>query len=132
MRILLALLTSAALATATLAAPPAAWIQVKGGAWTPAAQITADVQSGIQSYVEAQAVSQGRTLRPWAEYSFQYQGRIEKGVQYIYVNAFCNALGAEDLDLRFRVVLDGGTCFFNVAYDPKTKRFTELRINGEA
>ena len=132
MRILIAFLTSAALATASLAAPPAAWIQVQGGAWNPDAQITADVQRGIQSYVEAQAISQGRKLRLWAEYSFQYQGRIEKGVPHIYVNAFCNAAGAEDLHSRFRVVLDGGTCFFNVAYDPKTRRFTELRINGEA
>ena len=78
MKILIAFLTSAALATASLAAPPAAWIQVKGGAWNPDAQITADMQSGIQSYVEAQAVSQGRTLRLWAEYSFQYQGKASR------------------------------------------------------
>ncbi len=51
--------------------------------------------------------------------------------ELIYVNAFCISPPA-DWQQHLHVVLDGGTCFWQAIYNPKTKKFSHLIINGRA
>jgi len=64
-------------------------------------------------------------------YQRQYFGMVEKGHWIVYGNFFCDAHGK---DWRSQPVLvkDGGDCYFQVRYDPKTSRFFGLSVNGEA
>jgi hypothetical protein len=109
---------------------PAAWIQVSGGAWIPDEVTMSQVSTGLQTYAEAMAKRQGRDLLPWSEYSFQYQGRVSKGQKFIYVLALCATVGEPDLHSTFHEVLDGGSCFFALTFDPKSQRFEHFRINA--
>lgn len=63
-------------------------------------------------------------------YKRQYVGVVVAGRKYIYFNLFCVALNywtREEV-----VVLDGGTCFFNVRFSIETRTFSNLRVNGVA
>src|SRR5229473_8218296 len=64
------------------------WVHVPG-AWVLEAQTLSDLKSKLQAHVEAKAKSDGRRLRPWSEYVFQYQGQQEQGRKQIFVNALC-------------------------------------------
>ncbi|RYY76066.1 MAG: hypothetical protein EOO52_00625 [Gammaproteobacteria bacterium] len=76
------------------------------------------------------------------KYRFQYKFINKSSV---LINAIClpairneNELGVfpgattEDLKVSFYQVKDGGSCFFNVRYNIKTRDFDSLYINGEA
>jgi hypothetical protein len=108
------------------------WVKVSGGKWAPSPEILTDVRSQIESYVRGHAKAQGRELKRWQDYTFQYQAREEKGRKYIFVNALCGSTDRHTLDKQIIVILDGGSCFFNLKYDPLRKTFFDLFINTEA
>jgi len=108
------------------------WIKVAGGRWDPSSTILTDLKAQIESYVKSQAKAQGRELKRWQDYTFQYQGQEEKGRKYIFINALCASTDRHTLDKQIIVILDGGSCFFNLKYDPGQKVFFDLIINGEA
>jgi len=76
----------------------------------------------------------GRALKKWNTYRFQYQGQEEKGRKFIYINAFCNLYNPKGVNLEHSFVLvdDGGSCFFDLKYDPAADTFFDAFINGEA
>ncbi len=108
------------------------WIKVAGGKWDPSPQMLTNLKTQIESYVRSQAKAQNRELRQWKDYTFQYQGQEEKGRKFIFINALCRPNHQQALDKQIIVILDGGSCFFNLKYDPKRKVFFDLFINGEA
>jgi hypothetical protein len=108
------------------------WIKVAGGKWDPSPTMLTDLKAQIESYVKSQAKAQGRELKQWQDYTFQYQAREEKGRKYIFINALCASTDRHTLDKQIIVILDGGSCFFNLKYDPGQKVFFDLIINGEA
>lgn len=108
------------------------WVGVEGGSWVPPAETIARIKEKIESFVRAQAKRDGRELREWKSYTFQYQGQKEHTKKFVFINAFCVSDSTHQLSKQLVLVLDGGTCFFNVKYDPKKKQFFELLINGEA
>lgn len=108
------------------------WVEVEGGSWVPTAETIEKIKEQIEPFVRAQAKAEGRNLRKWRSYTFQYQGQEERGRQFVFVNALCANGIRWKLDKQMVLVLDGGTCFFNVKYDPKNGQFFELLINGEA
>jgi hypothetical protein len=112
-------------------AEPARWTEVVGGAWHPDAKTLAEVDLALQAPVADRAGDRGGS-RPWAEYSFQYQGRKTlTGKRYIYVNAFCIG-GVAHLDRVWVEAMDGGSCFFNAKYDPEKRVVYDLAVNGVA
>jgi len=119
-----------AVVTNLIAAEP--WIKVAGGKWDPTPKMLADLKAQIESYVRSQARAQGRELKNWQDYTFQYQGQEEKGRKFIFINALCVQRDKQRLDKEIIVIFDGGNCFFNVRYDPSQKTFFNLFINGEA
>jgi hypothetical protein len=107
------------------------WIKIEGGSWDPSAKIVIRLKERIESVVGAQAKAEGRKLQEWTSYAFQYQGQERRGRRFVFVNAFCSS-GERQLSKQMVLVLDGGTCFFNLKYDAEENRFFELLINGEA
>ena len=122
--------TSIMLTVTSAAHAGGAWIQVSGGAWNPDDATMKQVSTGLQAYTEAAARLEGHDLRPWSEYSFQYQGRVSEGQRYIYVLGLCATVGDPDLHSSFYEVLDGGSCFFGLTFDPKHQRDEDFRINA--
>jgi hypothetical protein len=108
------------------------WIQVKGGDWVPEAQTLTELKAGVAPYAQGQAQAQGRKLRNWSNYTFQYQGIEGKGRKFILVNALCHKDAGWNLEQRMIMVLDGGSCFFRLKFDPERRQYFDLTINGEA
>ncbi len=110
------------------------WIEVKGGAWSPSPEILTDVQKNLERYVRENANYHNRgPLKRWDSYVFQFQGqRTLSKRNFIFINAMCDTDPGSDLSVRFIEVYDGGTCYFNLKYDPEKKEFYDLIINGVA
>ena len=53
---------------------------------------------------------------------------------HVLVSGVCEAHWpyVSDWNTRLVVVLDGGSCFFVVKYDPESQEFMDLVVNGEA
>jgi hypothetical protein len=115
-----------------IAEPGNSWIQVEGGSWVPDTQTISTMKEKIEPFVRAQTKTAGRQLRAWNTYTFQYQGQEDRGKRLVFVNAFCINDSQWQLKKRMLTVSDGGTCFFNLKYDPENNIFFGLLINGEA
>ena len=129
-----ALVVSLALCSAPLASagPGARWIEVEGGSWSPQIEALKRIDKEIELYVGTKAKAEGRALKEWTAYTFQYQGQEEKGRRIIFINAFCITNDRWKLSKEMVLVEDGGTCFFSLKYDQEKRLFFELSINGEA
>jgi hypothetical protein len=103
--------------------------------WTPSPEQIALLESQLKPYL-------GRVTQPKAKviaarlgsYSRQYFGYSDGGKRWIFVNGFCEGPWKKEDTWRDKVVLviDGGSCFFKVRYDPSRSQFEQLQINGEA
>jgi hypothetical protein len=54
------------------------------------------------------------------------------GARRILVNAACKSYASTNPEWRkhFIFVFDGGSCFFQLEYDPLSKQFRNLSVNG--
>jgi hypothetical protein len=117
--------------------------------WTPAPEDIARLESKLKPFLEDvsngkltevadywwRVPSQAKEILARVEsYKRQYVGLTHGGKRWIYVNSFCEELWKRDDSWRdrFVMVLDGGSCFFTVLYDPSTQQFERLMINGHA
>ncbi len=112
--------------------PANRWIEVDGGSWHPDSRTLSRLKQQIKSFVIAGAKAQGRKLPEWKTFTFQYQGQGAPGGKYVFVNVFCIDEPAWPLQKRFMQVTDGGTCFFNVNYNPATNQFFGLLMHRDA
>jgi len=73
-----------------------------------------------------------RDLLPLENYKFQFVPFTDKGVNHVWVNAFCREPG---IDWRNNLVAvdDGGSCYFNfkINLNPKNPVTYDLQINGK-
>ena len=114
------------------AEPQSPWVKVEGGTWVPSTETISRIRKQIESFVSPQAKANGRKLREWKTYTFQDQGQEENGKKLTFINAFCVNDKQWNLNKQMVFVFDGGTCFFNLKYDPEKNQFFSLLINGEA
>jgi len=71
-------------------------------------------------------------LRP-EKYFRQYVAVVgDAGERKIFINAMCSVQSSPDWRTRLILTADGGSCFWHVTYDPATKKFSGLEINGRA
>ncbi|HYM32435.1 MAG TPA: hypothetical protein VEU47_14115 [Candidatus Cybelea sp.] len=107
---------------------------VAGDYWTPSAAEIADLERVLPGYLAEFDDARARAIAgKLATYKRQYLGYVDHGEKFIWVNAFCDDFASQtDWTERLVVVLDGGTCFFNVRYSAARMRFERLMINGEA
>jgi hypothetical protein len=101
--------------------------------WTPTkAQIT-ELEKLIEPFLKSHPPADKRTVN-FSTYGRQYYGLTKTGKQYIFLNAFCDPKSFDKDALRKRmiIVMDGGSCYFQVFFDPIKKEFSDLRYNGVA
>jgi len=117
----------------TMAGAEEQWIKVTGGKWDLSPKMLSEIKTRIESHVKKHAKAQGRELKSWQSYTFQYQGQMGKNKRYIFINALCDKeMKKKDLSKEIIRVLDGGSCFFSLKYDPISKELFDIIINGEA
>ena len=101
------------------------WIAVDGGK----AEIKIDkkkIEKNLWQYIHKESTIK---YEPKDKYTYQYQ--VINNTE-LYINAFCYSIGVKDFSQQFVMVLDGGSCFFQVHYNYKTGEYSRLQVNGEA
>ncbi len=108
------------------------------GVWEPSEQDIELLESNISHVADIKFLNpdyKGSQIPHPEEYLRQYFGVFINGRKLIYVNALCEKYGVKYAQYwreRFVDVYDGGSCFWHVRYDPATKKFSELMVNGVA
>ena len=68
------------------------------------------------------------------QYFRQYLAVVQHGKRWIFVNALCR-IDERDSDAwrkHLEMIVDGGECYWQAWYDPATRRFSNLLVNGVA
>jgi len=101
------------------------WIAVDGGVIEVNLRQEV-VEEKMWKFLEQQS---GFSFQSRESYSYQYQAKTETE---LYINAFCDSFEKQDLNKEFLIVMDGGSCFFQVSLNLSNGQFTLLGVNGEA
>jgi hypothetical protein len=110
-----------------------------GAAWTPTTQHVAEAERRLPGYLAKAAPALPASVRPGAaqriaaqldRYARQYFGVSWKGRRLLYIN--CLPADRSGWRARLLFVEDGGESFFHLVYDPESREFSGLSINGEA
>jgi len=102
------------------------------GYWTPTQTDILNLESALAPYLQ-QAAPQDYPgpLKDLTDYKRQYVGLLKDGRQLIWVNFFCQAHQI-DWQQEFVFIADGGSCYFELNYNPQTGEFSDLSIHGES
>lgn len=104
------------------------WIVVDGGS----IKIDLNEKKVEHSLWEFLATKKEYKFLPKENYTYQYQSNVKNGKEEVYINAFCKERKQLNLHKDFVVVLDGGSCYFHIKYNPEIGEFYNLSVNGEA
>jgi hypothetical protein len=128
----------ASLAQSGTALPPTIVIlptAPSAGGWAPDEAMVLEAEKALPAYLRAANGGPGSSrkeaqeiLSRYTAYRRQYSGLTIDGRRVLVVNAFCAWTG--DWRRHPVMVLDGGSCFFQAWFDPKTRKFTLLSVNG--
>lgn len=103
------------------------------GYWTPDRDQVQALEDKLASYLShAAPETYPGPLRPLDEYTRQYAGIQVNGQKVIFVNFFCNPDEHDDWQQDFVLVMDGGSCYFELKYDVQTGALYDLSIHGES
>jgi hypothetical protein len=100
--------------------------------WTPAVDQVQELESLLVKYLQAHLPIDDEPVRNLSEYGRQYFGVTIKDRKVIYLNAFCNPSRFDQWKKKMVLVDDGGSCYFQVYFDPARKEFVHLHYNGRA
>ncbi len=106
------------------------WVNVEGGTWVPGPRTVERIKGQIGPFVQAQAVAEGVKLGDLGAYTFQYEGYEENGKKLVFVNAFCSKGDPREVKKELIMVMNGGTCFFNLSYDVENDELVGLAMNN--
>ena len=98
--------------------------------FTPTPAAIKQLQAALEGHLEAQAEQQPQlfeVLKLYPQYRAQYLGVIDQGRQLIIGNHRCD----KGSITKVFTVKDGGACYFQITFDPKTAAFQDLFVNGE-
>ena len=105
------------------------------GYWTPSRENVLAMEKGVATFLQENPdlfyLDEAPAWERLDEYNSQYIGIILEGRKIIYANYFCNSMGT-DWKKDFLLVMDGGDCYFQFKYDPASREFFDLQVNGEA
>lgn len=110
-----------------------AWVEIRGGDWSPSAALVSDLETKLSQAIRPASQNRGR-IPAWESYTFQYQGKLTLlGNRYVRVNAFCDSRANHaHLTTQWVLMLDGGACFFSAKYDVEKKHLYDIIVNGVA
>lgn len=104
--------------------------------WKPSTADIATLERLLPEFLaSSNTVAKNDILPKLSTYARQYFGYMANDTRLIYVNALCPSHRrdtAAALGGGLVVVLDGGSCYFQVHYDVTRQRFERLNVNGEA
>lgn len=100
--------------------------------WTPTEGDILVLEEKLGPYLQ-QAAPQDYPgpLKPLSAYKRQYVGFVAGGKSLIFMNFFCETHGI-DWQQELIFVSDGGSCYFELNYEPESGTFSDLSIHGEA
>jgi hypothetical protein len=101
------------------------------GTWTPTEEQIATLEASLPGFLRVAPAAVPDLTDRVPSYHRHYAGYVADGRALILVNAYCEPVGGADGSEPV-IVMDGGDCFFHVAYDPTSGAFEDLSINGEA
>jgi hypothetical protein len=100
--------------------------------WTPSRGDVLAFEGRLGPYLGQAAPQTGPgALKDLNKYRRQYAGILVNGQRVIYAFFFCDGDHA-DWQHEIVLVIDGGSCYFEVKYDVQTGEFYDLSIHGEA
>ena len=105
------------------------------GSWDVPTDVVAALEQDLHKLSRLKATGccfLGGRIRNPEEYFRQYLGLVVGGRRVVYVNAFKSA----DTHPRWQAapvgVCDGGSDYWGALYEPESRRFYDLAINGSA
>ena len=100
--------------------------------WEPTLGDIDDLNSDLSqvSAISSKEPDPNRHIDAPDTYFRQYLAAVVNGKRTIFVNALCS--GAQPPNLRKQLIFgaDGGKCFWHADYDPATRTFSNLKVNG--
>lgn len=101
--------------------------------WTPTVDQVKELEILLPKYLKLHPPIYDKPVGDVFEYARQYFGVSKNGRKLIYLNAFCNP-SRFDPQWKKEIILvkDGGSCYFQVYFDPAKKEFIDLHYNGQA
>jgi len=103
------------------------------GSWRPSAPDIASLEAALPNISKMAAVNWKSAVQIEHPRSYfrQYIGVSHRGARRVLINASCDGPPPYWHERLF-IVTDGGTCFWQALYDPATKTFSDLTVNGRA
>ena len=104
-----------------------------GPYWLPSDSLIARVDRALLRHLPSVSTPRRDGLRGIDQYGIQYLGYTRDGRRVVYANGFCDwARATPDPREGWRMVFDGGGCFFGAMYDPAAGRLVHVHANTTA
>ncbi len=101
--------------------------------WTPTDNQVQELEALLPRYLNSHPPINDKPVGNFFEYGRQYFGVTRNNRRLIYLNAFCNpSKFGRRWEKEIILVMDGGSCYFQVYFDPAKKEFIALHYNGQA
>jgi len=104
------------------------------GYWTPDLGAVTEFERGLREFVRrARPAQEPELYTKLEQYRRQYLGIVVDGrSEELTVFFFCRVDDEDAWRKHFIMVHDGGSCFFDVRFNMRTREYVRLSINGEA
>ena len=108
------------------------WVELKGGEFPVASDQLAHLKETLQAQITAAAEARHVSVPDWQKFLIQYRSRKMQGQRVVEVHGSCEFDPRRDLKREFidERIVDGGTCYFAVIYEPETGRFSNVIFHG--
>jgi hypothetical protein len=100
--------------------------------WTPPEKDVAMAEQALPRYLQQLGREDARAqliLKQLRSYKRQYAGVVTNGQKEIFVSLFCAVDGIDWKESEV-IVMDGGTCFFQVYFSISTHSFSRFTVNS--
>jgi len=97
-------------------------------AWTPDDKSVRAFEEGLPASLQKKKPSEEPNLHSKLDqFKRQYLGKVQRGRRILYVIFACQT--APDWEDTVRITKDGGSCYFQIKYDPAKRTYSEPNIN---
>jgi hypothetical protein len=100
--------------------------------WTPSESDVALAEQALPLYLQQLGTQDPRAqliLKQISSYKRQYAGVVTGGQKEVFLSLFCQTDGIDWRQSEV-IVMDGGTCFFQVYFSVTEKTFSRFTVNG--